>query len=466
MIRARAIAVTFAIATIAALSCACRKKHADVKAVDEHEGEGTSSCWALPAYVDREITIGERCTLVVDHSVLVRAKGKLVVGAGSKLAFDKGASLFVDGGALVVRGREDAPVIFTSHAPSPSPGDWDGVRLNDVKGASIAWTTIEFAGGAPSPDAGTTATSTTTIEAPMEERAALVVYPGCRDVALDHLHVVHAAHGGASLRGADVLARLSSSAFEENGGVSLETVADQVAQLGGNTFGEPVRVFGVVTRSATWSADVPVVVAGTLTVGSSAGPTLTLSSGATLRFAHDAQLQVGASPTEPGTLLARKVTFTPEGESPKPGAWGGFDLTFSSVATKIESCIVDHAGAGPSPYAWMPPISGVSAPVVRLPRAGKVTIRDTTFHDDDAPAFSGPRDCDGYDATALHNASIGQPLCASPPPAVIAFDTSEEQKLEMLMFGGESESVLSGGMGVVGGVVPLDAGPQPDAAKD
>jgi hypothetical protein len=297
----------------------------------------------------------------------------------------------------------------------------------------------------------------------MEERAALVVYPGCRDVALDHLRVVHAAHGGASLRGTDVLARLSSSAFEENGGLSLETVADQVAQLEGNTFGEPVRVFGVVTRSATWPADVPVLVAGTLTVGSSSGPTLTLSSGATLRFAHDAQIQIGASPTEPGTLLARKVTFTPEGESPKPGAWGGFDLTFSSTATKIESCSVDHAGAGPSPYAWMPPISGVPAPVVRLPRAGKVTIHDTVFRDDDAPAFSGPRDCDGYEATALHNASIGRPLCASPPPAVIAFDTSPDDKLEMLMFE-PSASVMSGGMGVVAG--ESDAGPQADAAKD
>jgi hypothetical protein len=159
-------------------------------------------------------------------------------------------------------------------------------------------------------------------------------------------------------------------------------------------------------------------------------------------------------------LLARRIRFTPEGESPPAGAWGGFDLTFSSSATTIDGCTIDHAGAGTSPYAWTPPISGVPAPVVRTPRSGRVVFEDTTFRDDAAPAFSGVNDCGGYEATKLHNASIGQLLCAKSPAAVLAFEM--ENTLQMLSFGGPSESILGGGASLdsVADLGALDAGPK------
>src|SRR5262249_18182234 len=100
-----------------------------------------------------------------------------------------------------------------------------------------------------------------------EDRAALVVDDSTRDLSLDHVRFVHDAHGGTSLRGAEVLARMQSCAFESNGGWSVEAPADLVPRLSGNTFGEPVRVSGDVTRSASWAADVPVVIVGTVTVG-------------------------------------------------------------------------------------------------------------------------------------------------------------------------------------------------------
>jgi hypothetical protein len=55
--------------------------------------------------------------------------------------------------------------------------------------------------------------------------------------------------------------------------------------------------------------------------------------------------------------------------------------------------------------------------VVRTPIGRKVHIARTTFKSCDAPAFSGELDCDGYESSKLHNASLGQPLCATSPLA-------------------------------------------------
>jgi hypothetical protein len=413
-----------AFAAVVAVVGGCGKKRAEVKAVDEHEGQGASSCLAVPSVVDREVTIGESCALVVERTVVVRAGGKLVVGSGTKIAFERGAGIRVEDGVVVTRGREGAPVIFTSHAPTPAPGNWAGVRSIASHGSSLAWTTIEFAGGdwavAPptAPSASASASATGSLLAfggvvrlqPVEDRAALVVDVGTRDLSLDHVSIVHALHGGASVRSTESIARMSACAFESNGGWSVETVADAAPLLAGNTFGEPVHVVGTVTRSASWP-DLPFVVAGTLTVSSPDTPTLTLAPGGTLRFARDASMQIGDGAKQ-GALVAKTVTFTSAADKPKPGDWGGFDLFASAAATSLDDCTVSYASAA-SGFGGLGALSafGARSPVVIVPIARKVHIAHLTFKSCNAPAFSGSTDCDGYESSKLHNVSVGEPLC-------------------------------------------------------
>ena len=439
--RARALpAILFFFACAAA---ACGKKRAEVKAVDEHEGQGATSCLALPSVVDHDVTVGESCALVVERTVVVRAGAKLVVGAGTKLSFEKGAGIRVEAGALVTRGRDGAPVLLTSHQPTPAAGDWAGVRLVESTGTSLLWTTVEHAGGewaavapTPSPSASASTMSPaaaksaalaaassfgiigalsgkSAIVAPGDDHAAVVVEGGVRELSLEHLHVVHAAGGGLSLRDPDALVRMSACDFETNGGWSVETVADAVPLFAGNTFGERVFVSGTVTRSATWSVGVPLIVRGTLFVASSAKPTLTLASGTVLRFAHDGALHVGDYKEE-GTLVAKSTTFTSAEDKPKPGDWQGLDLGDAASATSIEDCTVEYATSA-SIGAFGSIAFGAPPPVVRTPVGRKVRIARTTFKSCDAPAFSGDTDCNGYESSKLHNVSVGQPLCATSP---------------------------------------------------
>jgi len=287
---------------------------------------------------------------------------------------------------------------------------------------------------------------TTTVE-PSEDRAALVVDSPARDLTLDHVRIVHSAHGGMSLRDASALARMTSTAFESNGGTSIELPADAVPLLAGNSFGEPARVMGVVTRTQSWPDDVPLVVAGMLGISAASTPELTLASGTTLRFSSNAWLSVGG-PSGKGAIVARKVRFTAEDAKAKPGAWNGIDLSDSTASTILDGCTIElssAAMAGPSAVlgALAPP------PVVRVPFATKVTIVGTTFRSNDAPAFSGDSGCHGYDATKLHNVSIGQPLCAVDE-TLKALDALGLDSSENVFIGGTSGAIGDYGLGTGG----------------
>ncbi|HWB78256.1 MAG TPA: hypothetical protein VG755_24995 [Nannocystaceae bacterium] len=81
----------------------------------------------------------------------------LTIEAGSELHFAKDGVLHVDygsypgvgDGVLVAVGTPDNPIVFTSVATSPAPGDWYGIYFwnqPDPRNA-IAHARVEFAGG-------------------------------------------------------------------------------------------------------------------------------------------------------------------------------------------------------------------------------------------------------------------------------------------------------------------------------
>jgi len=63
------------------------------------------------------------------------------------VTFGDGAQAVDKNAALVVQGTAAQPVLFTSAASSPAPGDWAGVWLRTSNGSQIDHAIFEYAGG-------------------------------------------------------------------------------------------------------------------------------------------------------------------------------------------------------------------------------------------------------------------------------------------------------------------------------
>lgn len=64
--------------------------------------------------------------------LLVRDKARLSIPAGTVIKADPGAGAYIaiaQGGSLLVSGQPDNPVVFTSGAENPAPGDWGGIII-------------------------------------------------------------------------------------------------------------------------------------------------------------------------------------------------------------------------------------------------------------------------------------------------------------------------------------------------
>lgn len=82
---------------------------------------------------------------IVTGDVLVDAAVVLTVESGVVVKFDGGKSLIVDG-TLIADGDEAHPVIFTSKAATPSPGDWGTINFRGSSAESaLKWATVNYA---------------------------------------------------------------------------------------------------------------------------------------------------------------------------------------------------------------------------------------------------------------------------------------------------------------------------------
>jgi hypothetical protein len=76
----------------------------------------------------------------------------LSLGPGVKLLFNRLTRIFLGGyNRLEARGTAEAPVVFSSAAPSPQPGDWSGIDVSVSGGGrggiNLSHAVIEYAGG-------------------------------------------------------------------------------------------------------------------------------------------------------------------------------------------------------------------------------------------------------------------------------------------------------------------------------
>ncbi len=108
----------------------------------------------IPATVTADMTLDAGCVWSVPQTVVVGGPNGavLTVPAGTTVTFATSppAALVVgtqEPGSLVAQGTSAAGIMFTSAATSPAAGDWGGIVLGPQSTSTIAFATIDYAGG-------------------------------------------------------------------------------------------------------------------------------------------------------------------------------------------------------------------------------------------------------------------------------------------------------------------------------
>lgn len=81
---------------------------------------------------------------VLDN-VIVASGVTLTIMPGTKIKFEQGKSLTINGGKLIAKGAPSQRIIFTSSNPSPSPGAWTGIWLNGGGPDTLEYCDIKYA---------------------------------------------------------------------------------------------------------------------------------------------------------------------------------------------------------------------------------------------------------------------------------------------------------------------------------
>ena len=81
----------------------------------------------LPAVVRDVVRVPAHRRLRVLEDTVIEVGGRLELGPGVTVAVATGKGLYVKGGELFARGTSKEPIVFTSLAARPQPGDWCGV---------------------------------------------------------------------------------------------------------------------------------------------------------------------------------------------------------------------------------------------------------------------------------------------------------------------------------------------------
>jgi hypothetical protein len=354
---------------------------------------------ALPVdgIVKTDITLPTGCRVDVKDMLRIEAGATIAIQPGVTLAFGSGAYLEVREGTLLAQGTAAQPVLFTSRAAVPHPGDWGGLVFRDRAsgGNTLDHVIIEYAGRGTAEGPGT-----------------IVVHQDGPVLGLASTVIRRSLAPAIVLNGPT----LRFTGFHDNtitdlapGDTSLQINADAMRDVGaGNHFGGDVHVRGDLTASATWPAiDGRYVVEGRLRLMSPHNTvTLTLSPGVVLAFNGDATLEIGEEAG--GGVIAHDVTFTSASVAPRAGDWAGVIVLQHATATSFDHCVFEYAG---KPTGWGDGVIDFHDGK----RADYASFRmvDTTFHAVQGPAIRSQDGACGDLADPASKNTIDQgALCA------------------------------------------------------
>jgi hypothetical protein len=263
----------------------------------------------------------------------------LTLAPGTTMQFDTDVALWIGysgAGQLIAEGTAVAPIVMTSKAVTPGPGDWAGVQLWDgtANGTKLAYTKLDYCGGANS--------------------GCIHATSGVKSdrVTIDHVTIDHvgANANGIVEEGTDSRFNISNCTFPagaiQAGQYAIYVFAASFAAIDStNTFsGAMIDLDGgdIVTTTSWKNPGTPVAVTSYIRVQGVTTPVLTIAAGSVFKFGADTYLWVGYG--SPGKLVANgttaaHVTLTSLASTPTKGDWNGIivwntsqaNLTFTDV---------------------------------------------------------------------------------------------------------------------------------------
>ncbi len=310
----------------------------------------------------------------------------LTIASGAEVRFNQGVCLQVgnnssDHGALIAEGTEENSIVFTSNQETPEPGDWYNIRFYSAVDTSLLdHCIIEYSGYSSGTGGIYVSGSSPHIQNTVVQNCGghgAYIYNGapvienCQFDNLGNYGLYYTGMVGGSVTDSTIdngiyLAVTPAVSFSgntinynndypiiignaDNVGRFLEgctiTNTDEDSFLQINS--------GTICHDATWPAVIPYVVTGVVTISGTDGgdgvTTLTIASGAEVRFNQGVCLQVGNNSSDHGALIAEgteenSIVFTSNQETPEPGDW--YNIRFySAVDTSLlDHCIIEYSG--------------------------------------------------------------------------------------------------------------------------
>jgi uncharacterized cupin superfamily protein len=260
--------------------------------------------------------------LTVSNLLTVRGGAIVQVRSGSYIRI-------AAGGALAAPGTAGSPVLFTSAAQNPAPGDWQGIEfMNGARGdlTRLDYCTIEYGG---------------------EDTAGASLDIRCTPIAMSNC-VIRKGPGYGIRTTSDNIGSFTGNTVTAHTGYALRIDSRYLGRLGpdnsfsGNARG--IEVFGgTVASSSVWrNQGANYVITRTLEIAAEGGAVLTLEPGTSLRFRPGTGLVVGGTDSlGQGGLLAHggignPVVFTSDSLLPSAGNWLGITLRPSCLPDSVE----------------------------------------------------------------------------------------------------------------------------------
>jgi hypothetical protein len=289
---------------------------------------------------------------IIDSSVYVRNGAWVTIEPGCTVkTTDYGLEVGYFGrGGIRAIGTASAPILFTSNKVSPTPGDWDGIAIEDsaLPGTRFSYCTIEYAGSMQALTG-----------------AAVYIAHGNAAAEIDNCVIRLGGRHGVWVDSFSGLASFHDNTVTANGSYAL-CVGPQVAGVldAGNTLtgndSVGVLLAGPLKTSATWpNLGVPYIIKGVTVGDATNSPVLTIEPGTEIRFRKNGSLTAGnTGGTRPGRIVADgsagRITFTSMATSPAPGDFYGVSVyEGSSTESEFRSCDFSYGGQGGGDHALL-----------------------------------------------------------------------------------------------------------------